>query len=251
MAETAKNLAVADEPQGQLVSFISALEKAASNPDVDVDKMKALLDMQERIIAKRAEAAFNQAMAAAQAEMGPVSADATNPQTRSRYATYHKLDKALRPIYTKHGFAISFDESESPKPDHIRVLAYVMHRDGHTRTYHKDLPADGKGAKGGDVMTKTHAAGAAQSYGMRYLLKGIFNVAIGEDDDDGNSGPRAVPTISESQLADLKAKLDELPPKARREAEQGGLKWAGIERWEDLPAAKFAAVIKGIEARQK
>src|SRR5690606_15862485 len=49
------------------------------------------------------------------------------------------------------------------------------------------MPADGKGAKGGDVMTKTHAAGSAMSYGQRYLLKLIFNVAIGENDDDGNS----------------------------------------------------------------
>ena len=45
----------------------------------------------------------------------------------------------------------------------------------------------GKGAKGGDVMTKTHAFGSGTSYGMRYLLKMIFNVAIGEEDDDGNS----------------------------------------------------------------
>jgi hypothetical protein len=48
------------------------------------------------------------------------------------------------------------------------------------------MPSDGKGAKGGDVMTKTHATGAAESYGMRYLLKMIFNIAIGEEDNDGN-----------------------------------------------------------------
>jgi hypothetical protein len=52
------------------------------------------------------------------------------------------------------------------------------------------MPTDGKGAKGGDVMTKTHAAGAGMQYGMRYLLKGIFNVAIGEEDKDGNDPPK-------------------------------------------------------------
>ena len=35
-------------------------------------------------------------------------------------------------------------------------------------------------------MTKTHAAAAADSYAKRYLVKDIFNVAIGEDDTDGN-----------------------------------------------------------------
>lgn len=68
----------------------------------------------------------------------------------------------------------------------VRVLCYVAHAQGHSRTYHIDMPADGKGAKGGDVMTKTHAVGAGASYGMRYLLKMIFNVAVGEDDADGN-----------------------------------------------------------------
>ena len=66
------------------------------------------------------------------------------------------------------------------------MLAYVSHVGGHTRRYEAAMPADGKGAKGGDVMTKTHAFGAATSYGMRYLLKMIFNVAIGEYDLDGN-----------------------------------------------------------------
>lgn len=69
----------------------------------------------------------------------------------------------------------------------MRVLCYVSHTAGHTRTYQCDMPADGKGAKGNDVMTKTHAAGSAASYGMRYLLKMIFNIAIGEDEDDGNA----------------------------------------------------------------
>ena len=36
-------------------------------------------------------------------------------------------------------------------------------------------------------MTKTHAFGSGTSYGMRYLLKMIFNIAIGEEDDDGNA----------------------------------------------------------------
>jgi hypothetical protein len=70
------------------------------------------------------------------------------------------------------------------------------------------MPADEKGAKGGDAMTKTHAAGSAMSYGMRYLLKMIFNVAIGEDDDDGNTA--CVETITEQEIAELKDRLAEV-----------------------------------------
>jgi len=67
------------------------------------------------------------------------------------------------------------------------------------------MPADGKGAKGGDVMTKTHAAGAAGSYGARYLIKGIFNVAVGDDGLDGNEvrgrAPEPPALISNADVA--------------------------------------------------
>lgn len=166
-------------------TILSIIGRAASDPSVDMEKMERLLSMYERVNAKTAEVSFNDAMSDAQAKMRPISADAVNPQTRSNYATYGKLDKALRPIYTDLGFALSFDTGEGPQ-DFVRVLCYVSHKAGHTRTYKVDMPADGKGAKGGDVMTKTHAVGAGMSYGMRYLLKMIFNVAVGEDDQDGN-----------------------------------------------------------------
>lgn len=174
-----------DPPMVSPAALISIIARAAENPAVDIDKMERLMQMHERLVEREAEVAFNNALATCQAEVRRVAADADNPQTKSKYATYAKLDKMLRPIYTAQGFAISYDTDPSPIADHIRILAIVS-KGAHTRTYKVNMPADGKGAKGGDVMTKTHAVGAAMTYGMRYLLKGIFNVAIGEEDTDGN-----------------------------------------------------------------
>lgn len=193
-------------------AFFEVLTSAARNPQTDIEKMERLWAMHERIAARDAEQAFNAAMSVAQSEMGRISADAENSQTRSRYATYGQLDKHLRPIYTRHGFSLSFDTGDGAPDGHLRVLAYVAHLSGHTRTYHADVPSDGKGARGGDVMTKTHAAGSAMSYGMRYLLKMIFNVAVGEDDDDGNGAePRGVEAVAaetaESIAADILKRL--------------------------------------------
>lgn len=182
--------AVATMPEP--VSLLQVIERASRDPNVDIDKMERLMAMHERMMAKKDESEFNDAIVQCQHECGTISADATNPQTRSKYATYAKLDKVLRPIYTKHGISISYSTEDSPKPEHIRVIAYVS-RKGYTRKYQADMPADGKGAKGGDVMTITHAVGAAMSYGMRYLLKMIFNVAVGEDDRDGNDTARVIP----------------------------------------------------------
>lgn len=244
---------VAIHPAQDTTSLLQVITRAASDASVDIDKMERLMQMHERLVARDAEQAFNTAMKLAQQEMRPIAADAENSQTRSKYATYAKLDAALRPIYTKHGFALSFDEGDSEKPEHIRVLCYVSHEAGHTRTYRKDMPADGKGAKGGDVMTKTHAAGAAASYGSRYLLKGIFNVAVGGDDRDGNAPPGSqdIPTISDAQVKELLQLIERSKSTAEKFCQV-----AKIEAVPDLLAAHFDAAktmlmdrIKKVEAR--
>jgi hypothetical protein len=227
-APTAREVAGADLPAvgtagTALVPSDPALmfERFAKDPNISVEKIERLMALWERNEARQAEIAFNAAMSEAQKEMRPVARDAENPNTRSRYASYKALDEAMRPIYTRHGFGLSFDTGDAPA-EHVRVLCYVTHSAGHSRTYKADMPADGKGAKGGDVMTKTHAAGSAMTYGMRYLLKMIFNVAVGEDDDDGNkagqqqSAKRAdakVPEGYEDWLHDLTACADEGWPK--------------------------------------
>ena len=181
-------IAEVEEVESKSTAIINVIERAAFDPNIDVDKMERLLNMQERIMAKESESTFNAAMNQAQAGVKQVSADARNDQTRSDYATYSALDKAIRPIYISNGFSLSFGTEDSPMESCVRVICHVSHIGGYSRKYHIDMPADGKGAKGGDVMTKTHATGAATQYGMRYLLKMIFNVAIGDDDDGTAAG---------------------------------------------------------------
>jgi hypothetical protein len=175
------------------VAFLQMIERAARDPSIDVVKLDRLLLMRERENARVAEQAFNAALAEAQTEMHPVAADSDNPQTRSRYASYATLDQAVRPIYTQHGFALSFNTADAPGPEQARIVCDVCHVGGHIRRYHIDMPIDGKGARGGDVMTKTHAMGSGISYGMRYLLRMIFNLAIDQDDDGNAAGGRATP----------------------------------------------------------
>ena len=221
----------AGAPLNDTARLIHVIAEAASNPAIDVDKMERLWAMHEKLKNRADEEAFNAAMSRAQSEMGRVSADAANQQTRSVYATYAALDKAIRPIYTKHGFSISFNEGEGAPEGHARILAYVS-CGGHTRTYKLDMPNDGKGAKGGDVMTKTHATGSAHTYGRRYLLKDIFNIAIGENDDDGNGWNDSAPKGKDA--AAYEAMLDDF-----REAALKGEKALRKHYSENTPTDEF------------
>ena len=225
------------------MTILEIISHAARDPDTDVDKLERLIAMAERTRAKDAEQAFGAAMASAQGELGRVSADATNPQTRSKYASYAALDRAVRPVYTRHGFALSFDTSPDTVPDHVRVLCHVSHKAGHTRTYQADMPADGKGAKGGDVMTKTHAAGAAMSYGSRYLLKMIFNVAVGEDDKDGNAGEISG-VLDESQVEHVFTLIQRVG--ADRDK---FVQFMGVESVPDILAKDYEKAIKALNLK--
>ena len=183
----------------------------AANPQLDVEKLKALIGMKREADQDKARSEFHAALQAAQSEMGTIAADAFNKQTQSKYATYAKLDRVLRPIYNKHGFGLSFDTADCPRDHYVRVVCSVSHAGGFTKDYHIDMPADGKGAKGGDVMTLTHAIGAGTAYGMRYLLKMIFNVRVGDEDTDGNAPEDDVddPKGFQDWIDDMNAAADE------------------------------------------
>jgi len=173
----------APEPKELTITPMSLMQMALETGKAE--QLQILQEMYFKDKARKAEEEFNLAMNAVQAEIGRVKPNLLNPQTKSRYASYDKLDAELRPIYTRHGFSLSFSEEDSSKPNHVRVICYVS-RGGHTRVYRKDMPVVTTGIKGNEMMTPTHATASADSYGKRYLLKDIFNVAIGEDDTDGN-----------------------------------------------------------------
>lgn len=240
----APGTAITDLPPAQSLSPMQmAYNLVASG--ADFASVREMLDYAKALEREAAEMAFNEAMSAAQKEISVVAANMTNTQTKSRYADYAQLDRALRPVYSKHGFALSFDEEEIAKPEYVRIVCYVSHTAGHTRKYHRDMPADGKGARGGDVMTKTHAAGAAGSYAMRYLVRGIFNVAVGEDDRDGNSPAGDGEPISAEQLAIVRGLIDETGSDIERFC-----RYFKIDALPDLPATQFDRALASLNAKR-
>ena len=111
------------------------------------------------------------------------------------------------------------------------------------------MPADGKGAKGGDVMTKTHAHVSATSYGKRVLLGMIFNIATGND-DDGNAAaarpaqePPAPGTISIAQAEQIRALLDK-----RGLSHRAYLQFIRLPRIEDIGVEHFNKAVRAIES---
>lgn len=171
-------------------SYREAIVRAAADDSFNVEKLERLIALQEAGELRAADHAFNDALANAQAELKPVSTDASNPQTRSKYATYAQLDREVRPVYTRHGFSVSFTTEAAAEPNTIMVVGMLTHGPI-SRRYQLPIPIDTKGARGQDVMTRTHATMSAATYGKRGLLTMMFNLAT--DDDDGNDAAGRVP----------------------------------------------------------
>lgn len=206
---------------GQVMAIV---ERMAMNPNVDPDKLERLLDMQERIIAKNAEAAFNRAMVRAQSEMRPVVRDADNTHTSSRYAKLETIDRNIRPIYTGAGFALSFGTAECPAQGSIRVTCDVSHNEGHTKHYWADMPLDMSGINGKPNKTAIHAHGSTMSYAQRYLTQLIFNITLANEDDDGNA---AGAQEKRSAQSDNKRKQG-LPPYPDTKFKENLPKWRAL-----------------------
>lgn len=170
-------------PTTPAAMLMTAIERGA-----DVGALERLMDMQERWQREEARKAYAAAMKAVQAEAPKIAKDAHNSQTKSDYAKLDAINAGLVPVYTRHGFSLSFSQGDSDKEGHIRIACQVAHELGHVETRHVDLPLDMTGIQGSVNKTAIHATGSTYSYGRRYLTCMIFNVSTGDDDDGQAAG---------------------------------------------------------------
>ncbi len=222
-------------------AMIQVIERAASNPEFDADKMDRLLAAQERILDRNATADFYAAMNRVQAKLPTVAKDAANSQTHSKYALHESIARAIKPIYTAEGFSVSFGEKKAERENYIHIAGVLRHMAGHSESYSLELPLDDRGIQGKVNKTALHASGSTFTYGRRYLTCLMFDVATG-DDVDGN---QPIEPITAVQVKEINAIIKELkltPTRRKR-----FLQWGGVSRLSDLPATKYSDAIRFLE----
>jgi hypothetical protein len=224
--------------------YLTVIERLASDPNVDIEKLRQIIDMKNREEDREAERAFNADMVAAQADIEMVVKNKENIQTKSNYADFGIIVKMAKPHYTKHGFSISFYQGDS-KDGYIRVMADIMHRDGCTKTRHKDVPIDLTGIAGKVNKTKVHAEASSFMYGKRYIICDVFSIPTG-DDDDGNAagGVQYLEGDALAHIADLHKQLYNNPNDPKF------FKFAGSTGWNDIPAENENKILEMLNDRK-
>lgn len=187
------NIAVIEQQATREDAVMAVISRAASDPAVDIDKLERLLSMQERLQASQALAAYNADMATLQAHMPSISKDAkivVAGTVRATYASFENIVSTIRPLLDDYGFSVTFKTTF--EGELLCVLGRISHRAGHSEETVIKLPFDTSGSKN-DVQ----AIGSSVSYGKRYALCMLLNIATGGEDDDGAA---AAPKVDEKDL---------------------------------------------------
>lgn len=160
-------------------SIIQVISNAAADPNVDIDKMERLIAMQERIEDRQMQKDFDVAFAAMQPELPHISADESIIHKGTKiadYASWAAIQKAITPILSKHGFSLTFSNSNTSSE---MIVTAILKRGGHQATNTITLPADTSGAK-----NAVQAVGSSQTYGLRYAACPLVGVTISGQDND-------------------------------------------------------------------
>lgn len=255
-----KSVAKIEVQQPALVTESSAIigmiERAARDPNVDIDKMERLLLMQERVIARQAKTNFDAALAEMQQELPVIEKrgkieirekDSSGKRTgdvqqSTAYARWEDINEAIKPILTRHGFALSF-RTGLAEDGRVKVTGILSHRDGHREETTMVLQHDSTGSK-----NAVQAVGSSTSYGKRYTAAALLNLTARGEDDDGKAADQPE-TLSDEQVREI---FDLLTTTGSDLA--GFLKVMKVEGLTEIPAAKFDDIKKLINdtsARRK
>lgn len=233
-------------------SLLPAVIALAKDPDVNVEKLEALLRMQERLETRQAEAEFNAAFTALSAQMPRIKKNGEilhpvekgNPDGPKRkissYARLEDIDAAIRDLLRNCGFAVTF-ETQQRQGDGggLIVTATLLHTAGHSLSASIPVPLDTSGAK-----NNIQGYGSALSYGRRYALCAVLNIVTeGEDDDGVRAG---LEYIEEDKIQQIAKLIEETQADRAR-----FLRYMGVKDIPDILVAEFPRAIVQLERKKR
>ncbi|PHR83135.1 ERF family protein [Henriciella sp.] len=208
LATTERRQELAAQEDHQPMELMQVIAQAARDPQVDVNKMQALLQMKREEEDRDAQRLFNRAFVACKKEVRPVYRNKYNEQTKSKYADGTAVADVIDPVQEEHGFSISYSTAQSARDGYYKIIGKLIHEEGHTELYEADIPEDKTGIKGTANKTDTHAFGSSMTYGRRYLKLLIWDLVV-KDDDGQRAGMESQGTMTTQQVQHLKKLIKE------------------------------------------
>ncbi len=195
-----------EQAEVQASPMVSLIERVATDPNVPFDKLEKMLEMQERLWAREARQAFDNAIAGAKSEIPTITKTGTvdyvntkGQRTHFKHETLDGIAKVVDPILSKHGLSYRFRSEQ--KDGGLHVTCILAHRDGHSEETTLQGAPDTSGSK-----NSYQAVGSSATYLQRYTLKLALGLSASDDDDGNAAGDGS--TITAEQYQHLKADME-------------------------------------------
>lgn len=211
------------------------------------ETLERLLALQERWEANQARKAFDEAMAAAKAEIPVILKNRvvdftgkTGIRTHYRHEDLGEIARTVDPILAKHGLSYRF-RTQSPIGEPVTVTCIVSHRDGHSEENTLVGPRDDSGNK-----NPIQSVGSTITFLQRYTLKAALGLAAAEDDDGRKSDATAEDgPITEDQVKAIQKMADDVGADLARFCA-----YFKIEAVPDLPRSQFERAMTSLEKKR-
>jgi hypothetical protein len=213
----------------------------ASGASIEV--VEKLMALHERWEANQGRKAFDEAMAAAKAEIPvifksrEVDFTSTKGRTHYRYEDLAEIAKTINPILGKHGLSYRF-RTTSPANEPVTVTCIVSHRQGYSEENTLSAGRDESGNK-----NSIQAIGSTLTYLQRMTLKAALGLAASADDD--GKAAEAVETITDEQVNALRDLIEEVGADLPK-----FVAYLRVESLADLRQSDFKRAVAALEAKR-
>lgn len=202
----------------------------------DLEKLKGLLELQERWEANEARKAYHVAMSDFKAVPLKIEKDkkVSFGNTKYSHASLANVVETITSELSKHGLSASWRTKQNGT---ITVFCRITHVLGHCEETELSAAADSSGSK-----NPIQAIGSTVSYLQRYTLLAALGLATYDQDDDAKSVD--VDTISSIELSNLTDLI------TATETDFGRfLKWLKVESLESLPKSEYTKALNALKAK--
>ncbi len=171
----------------------AAAALVSADGNMDVAKLKELLDVQERWEANQAKKAYVVAMSEFKAHPPEILKDkaVSYKQTHYKHSSLHNVTTKINAELSKHGLTASWVTSQDNGS--VKVTCKITHVMGHSEETSLSAPPDATGSK-----NAIQAIGSTVTYLQRYTLLALTGLATcDQDDDGGGAGKKPSPKLPE------------------------------------------------------
>lgn len=219
---------------------MSMIERAVEK-GADVEMIEKLMELAERYDQNVGRRAFDQAIAAAKAEIPSIRKNKTVDFTSAKGRTHYRhedlaeIARTVDPILSKNGLSYRYRTTQDART--VTVTCILSHKDGYSEETTLSAAADDSGNK-----NHIQAVGSAATYLQRYTLKMALGLAASEDDD----GRRAetVETINADQFFALQGLME------RAEADEAKLlQFLGADSLDTLNLKQFDTAMAALRKK--